>query len=443
MKEYNLSEEKIWKLYFVYGLTSMLGVLIFSVYGLIDSIFIGRCVGDEGMAAVTLSSPILSFFCALALILSVGCGTRISSELGKADAKNASKLFTLGFKAVLLISICTMLIMSAFAELFARAYGVDGAVFEYSVEYIRINGLFSVFFIIQGYLSGAVNAIGRPALAMISNASSGIVNIALDYFFIVKLSMGVAGAAIASGTAALISALICLIPIALKRMPICFVKQGFEWRIIWEMLYNGLSDGLSALSVGVIALVFNSQISRFFGSDGLTSYGVVQAVIQLFGYVVLGFSGGLNPIVANNLGSGRVSRVREAVRKFSWATTIIAGCLVAALIAGKDGILSLFGDLELDNHLTSVVFYTYCIMLVFTGLSTISVSYFTAIEDPKTSAILSVGRVVVLRCGLLFALPLLLGPIGLWISVPLSELAACLIGAYLMSKSLNRLSLQS
>lgn len=437
MKEFDLGKEKITKLFFTYGLTSMVGVIVFCSYSLIDSVFIGRYTGEDGMAAVTLSSPVLSLFCALALVLSVGCNTKISAAMGNEDDSFACKLFSMGIKTLLLVSVITTLLMVIFPKFIATLLQAKGDVFEYSVQYIRINGIFATFFLFQGYLSNTMNAIGKPAIAMISNISIGIVNILLDYVFIAQLDMGVTGAALASGITALIAALICFVPIVLKDSKVKFNNSKIEWNLIGNMMYNGLSDGLSALSTGIIALIFNAQIIRFFGDAGLTSYGVVQAIIQFFGSILIGFTGGLNPIVAYNIGAKNTKRVRETVHVFCVLITAIASTILLALFIFKKPLISIFGDMDIDLSLTNEVFYSYCFMLFFMGLSTITVSYFTAIEDPKTSALLSVGRVIVFRLGFLFLLPLIFGSVGLWISVPLSEIFACLIGIVFMKKSLN------
>lgn len=437
MKELNFETEKLPKLFFSYGAVSVVSIIVFCLYSLIDSIFVARYTGEFGMAAITLSAPVLSIFCMMALTVSVGGNTLISASLGNQNFDAASRYFSLCVKALLVVSLAVTVIMTVFPETIATMLHASGELLELSAKYIRINGAFAVFFLFQGFLSNVLNAVGKPVAAMISNISTAVINICLDYILIVRFHLGISGAAVASGIATMVATAICVVPLTRSSAPMRLIRIKMQWKLLFRMIYNGLSDGLSAISSGVLAIIMNWQIVRLFSGAGLAAFGVVQAIFQFFGSILLGFTGAINPIVAYNWGAKNHLRIKETIHYFHKMTVVIALVMTVALQLCQTRLIGLFDTIQADGRLIGIIYLSYCGMMLFSGGSAISISYFTAINDPKTSAALALFRVVILRIFLALLLPDLLGGEWLWYSIPLSEFVSCVVGNVLTEKSLK------
>ena len=210
MKDLNIKEERISKLFFGYAVPTIIGICILSLYTLVDSIFVSRYCGELALSAVEICSPVLSVFSCISIVIGVGANTLIGISLGEENNEKASKIFTLSVIMILVFALLFGLLMLLFTGQVASLFGADETVMNYVCDYLKICGWFAPAFLISGLLSLVMETIGLPVVSMFGNIVSALGNILLDYIFVVKENFGVKGAAVASGISVNLSVLICL-----------------------------------------------------------------------------------------------------------------------------------------------------------------------------------------------------------------------------------------
>lgn len=428
MKDLNIKEERISKLFFGYAVPTIIGICILSLYTLVDSIFVSRYCGELALSAVEICSPVLSVFSCISIVIGVGANTLIGISLGEENNEKASKIFTLSVIMILVFALLFGLLMLLFTGQVASLFGADETVMNYVCDYLKICGWFAPAFLISGLLSLVMETIGLPVVSMLGNIVSALGNILLDYIFVVKENFGVKGAAVASGISVTLSVLICLAFFVFKNKKLKICLPDFDLKLIFKMIYNGSSEGLSAVSMGVISYVYNVFIIKLTDTNHLASFSVALTVMNFVGSVIIGASQGINPIVSVNFGAKKYERVNKAVKIFIFYEIVIALLSDALICFVHEPIIGLFAIQ--NEELTWTICKAYLPVLVFTPISVVIISYFTSVNNAKISAILSLFRTFIIRLGVIVLMYFTLGINGIWFSATVSEfisLIVCLV----------------
>lgn len=425
MKEFDLKKDNISKLFIGYAVPAMVGICIFSLYTLVDSIFVSRFCGEIALSAVEICAPVLSAFSFISIIIGVGANTLIGIKLGENNNKKASSIFTLATALIIFFALLFILSILLFTEQAAKLLGADETVIAFVCDYLRICGCFAPAFLISGFWSLIMETMGKPLAAMIGNIVTAGGNILLDYIFIVKLQFGIKGAALASGLSALISVLIYFAFIINKNSVIKFSKFKIDLKLILQMLYNGLSDGLSVISMGIISYIYNIIIMKSSGSAVLANFSIALTIMNFIGSVIIGSSQGINPIVSVNFGAKNYNRIKKALRVFICYEIFIAIIVGLLFYVFHTPVINLFATG--NTELTWSICKAYFPVLLFTPISVTIISYFTALNDAKTSALLSVLRTLVIRIIVIITALKFFGLNGIWYSAAIAETISLLI----------------
>lgn len=415
------------KKFFKFTIPSIVSMWIFSLYSMVDGIFVSWGVGERALTAVNLSLPFVSLIFTLGILLATGTSTILSIALGQGDVEKARNYFNQNLFVVIVTTVILSVIVLLNLDWVAHFLGSAPENHHLVKEYVGVIAAFSVFFTVSYNLEVQVKADGAPHVSIIGVTSCGLMNVLLDYIFVMHFHWGVWGAALATGLSQATSTLVFVVYFLTHRYPLRFGKFKPDFGAYRRIIPLGTADGLSELSNGFVMFLFNHIIQRVIGLDALVSYTIIGYVNTLVINCMIGIAHGIQPLSSFHLGAGE----RHMCHKFLafgvrtaavFAVIFFAGCqLLAAPIVGM--------FLEHDSALfassvSALRLYSFAFLLV--GFNVVVSGFFTAMEHPFPSLTISFGRGLVLIAGCLLVLSSLFGATGIWLS-PLASEAICLV----------------
>ncbi|MEG2788568.1 MAG: MATE family efflux transporter [Romboutsia sp.] len=407
-----------------YVIPSVTAMWVFSLYSMVDGIFVSKGVGSEALAAVNISTPYINTIFALSILFSTGATTIVSMTLGNGDNKKASEYFTLNTVVVVIISVIITIISLLNLDKLAVFLGATDSTIVYVKEYLGTIILFVVFYIVSYSLEVLIKSDGYPHLATIGVIISAVTNIVLDYIFVLKLNYGVEGAAFATGIARVLSFSFFFIHFLRKKGKLQFVKFKFDFSIIKKIVYIGIPDFTTEISIAVVVLIFNQSILKVIGENALISYSVVCYINTLVLTTMMGISQGIQPICSYYYGKKDKESVLSILNmglKTVKISSIIA-FLVAIIFANQ--IVSMFisnVDKEMFNYTVNIL-RVFSLAFLIMGYNVVTSGFCVSIDKPVQAGIVSLGRGVVVITITLIAMILLFGGKGIWIATFISEL---------------------
>lgn len=440
----NLGKERVGKLFVKFAVPSVIAMMVFSLYIVVDGIFVGNVVGSAGLSAVNLAMPFFGVAMAIGTMVAIGGGTITSIDLGRGDKDEARRSFSLAFYILTAITLSLSIFTILFTPAIARILGASEDLMPMVVEYLRALCLFLATFVGSSYLSANLRVMGKPNHAMVADVIGAVLNIILDYIFIVKFGWGLAGAGVASGIAFTIGFLFSLSQYLKKDSILKFVKTSLDSKKIVKIFYNGSSEGITQFAVSFSNYIFNIVLMIKIGEMGVSAFSIILYIASLVTAVFAGICNGIGPIISFNYGAKNKERIKS-ILKIAITTISIIGVLSTILMMfGGETLIKMFteGDKELIQ-LTSEATKIYSIAFIVNGLNILFSAYFTAIEDAKTSAIISALRGALLIVVFIIILPMLFGDIGIWLTVPFSEIVTVIIATRLIINSNKKLSFEN
>lgn len=428
------------KLFIKYSIPSIISMIFFSIYIVIDGIFVGQVVGSEGLAAINIAMPFFSIAMAISIMVSAGATTITAIEFGQGESLKARKTFSLAFYTLMILATCVAIFTLLFLEPICRLLGSSDALLPMVSIYLIVLCIFVPVFIGGGLLNNGLRTIGKPNYAMICSVLGSVLNIVFDYIFVVLMDMGVFGAAFASGVAFLISFLVAFIPYLKKTHPLHFTKVQVDFRKIGRFFYNGSSEALTEVSVAFTTYIFNIVLLKHLGEMGVSAFSIISYVTSIFVAVLLGIATGISPITSYNYGAQNTERIIK-LNGLAIKVMISLGvlCTLGMFLFGEK-LINLF--VSNDPELISITVNAaklYGLAFLINGINILGAGYFTALEDAKTSAIISFLRGMLFIVIGIFLLPIFIGTNGIWLSVAFSELLTLCITIYLFKKSYRTL----
>ena len=423
------------KLFFKFALPSILGMLIVSLQIMVDGLFLSKGVGAQGLAAVNLSMPLINLLLSVALMICIGGGVLVGIASGNGNESRAKGLTSL----TLVLLLTTLLIISVFLlsnfETVIMLLGANEETYVLVKKYLAILIPGSIFFSMPIFTETFVRIAGKPNQVFISGAVCFIANVFLDYIFVLKLGMGMEGAAVASCFANMFGALTLFHHMRFGKI-ICTLKD------IKEIFYNGSSEMLTVISSAITIYIFNIIIMKNIGVLGVSALTIVFYINSIVNISLYGLSQALQPIISYNLGANRIDKIKDVLKVALKSGATIGLTTFIGMHLFGDKIIYLFsnGNKELaDLTNKAIFFFTFAYLLSFVNI--ISSSFHTSIEKPFESAFISCGRSIIFVLIPLFILPVFIGEIGIWLAIPIAELICLSISIPLMKKSLKKLPL--
>ncbi len=423
-----LGTEKLSKLFIKFTIPSIIGMIFVGIQGIIDGLFVGNVLGGNALASVNLVQPYMQIIMAAALIISVGAQSIIGINLGKGESEKAQNIFRTASILLILISILVTILGVFFSEKISLVLGANEVLLEGSSTYIQIISYFTAFIAIMFLFEMIVRVIGKPNISLVSMIISVVLNIILDYLLINKFNLGIKGAALATGISYTMAFLINIIPFVSKKTIINLYKGRFDKSVLFQMIYNGSSEGVSSISNAISMFLFNTALMKIAGENGIAAFSIINYIAQV-GYMVLfGISDGIRPIISYNFGAENENRVNETL-KISIIVNIIIGAIIFIVMAtfSKQLIEIFLKDGKYVVEIASTGAKIYGIAFLFNGTNILISSYFTAIDDPKNSIIVAMSRGIVFILIGIVIFPYIFSINGIWLTIVFADIMTILL----------------
>lgn len=415
------------KQFLKYAVPSALAMFVSSLYTIIDGIFVGQGVGDAALAAVNVIMPFTIMLFGIATMFAVGGGALVSKYLGAKDESSAIEVFRQVFKFLLILSVTISITCVIFARPLAKALGATENILDLASDYLRFYAMFCIPNLIGIALNSFVRNDGKPKLAMISTISGAITNIILDYIFIFQLSLGIKGAAIATGLGQIVTVSILIPHFLLRKGALSFGNVKLNKVIIKEFSNIGLPSFFTEVTFSIIVFLMNIAIVKIIGDRGLSAFSVINYLTTNVYMVLLGVVFGVQPLISYNYGA----KDKEKMIKFYNMTNV--ACLIVNIVFS--GICFIFGK-QIIGIFTSnieIIEMTYVGLNLFnlgffaTGVNLASTIYYQAIEAPGKSNLICALRSIIVFPISLVVLSLVFGEKGIWLSLLLSECITAIV----------------
>lgn len=423
----------LYRTLFQYISLNVLSMTGLSLYVLADTFFIANGVGSQGLVALNLIIPAYNLINGTGLLLGVGGATVYSIATGAGNSEKGNRIFTQTLCLGIVLGIVYTVLGLFASRQVAVLLGAEGELISLASNYIKVMLLFSCAFILNNIMVSFLRNDYAPNLAMSAMLVGCLSNVVLDYVMIYPLDLGMTGAALATGTAPLVGLFICSLHLFRKKNHFHFKRIPFKASEIGNFLFTGVPSFINELSSGLIIFLFNQVILGIAGADGVAAYGITTNVALVFIAILTGISQGIQPVLSVNFGAGREEQVRK-IMIIGCSVSMIAGIVflcVTQIFPGQ--IASFFIDSQ-DNHLFNMAIQSiqiYFIGFLFSGINIAMISCFSAIAKPKSSFILAFLRGFALIAALIFPLSEIWGLIGVWMTVPLTELLTMLTSIFI------------
>ncbi|MFA9239843.1 MAG: MATE family efflux transporter [Candidatus Paceibacteria bacterium] len=432
----NVTKDKISSIFFQYSIPAVLGMLAISSANIVDGFFIGNYVGDFGLAAINISFPIFSLLFGFALMLAIGSSVVSGKLIGQGDIKSASIIFSKTMVCITLFSFITCTGLFLNIETVLHLFGADENLTKIAIEYLSVILIFIPFLMIGVVLDYFVRVDNRPNLAFIALLLSAVINVILDWFMIVYLQKGIFGAALATGISQLSLLFILLPHFFSKKSTLKFVKPIGSYIQIIKASYNGASEFVNEISVGITTLIFNYVMIKNFNIEGVAAFTVINYLLMIGIMISFGISDSLQPIISKNFGAKQNKRIEEFL-KLAFITTCLVGVvMILLLLFIPDTLANIF--LEDTNYKTKQIVLSFAtfiwIAFLFNGINLVISAYLTAIHKPLASMIIAVSRSFIFPIFFIFTLPFFFDLDGIFMAIPMAEFMTFIIGIILFKK---------
>ena len=423
-----------------FTLPSIAMMVFTSIYGVVDGLFVSNFAGKTPFAALNLIMPYVMVFGTLGFMLGTGGTALVSMTLGAGDKKKANEIFSLLTYTAMVGGVILTVLSIAFMRPAAKLLGAQGQMLDDAVTYGCIVQLALTAYILQFAFQSFCVAAEKPNLALGMTIVSGCANIALDALFVWLFRWGLVGAAVATGVAQIIGAVIPVVYFA--RPNPSLLKLGrcrFDGKALLRTAVNGSSELMSNLSMSLVSMLYNFQLMAHAGEDGIAAYGVIMYVNFFFIAVFIGLSIGAAPIVGFNHGAQNHGELKNVLRKclvligiFGLVLTLAAE-LIARPLAG----IFVAYDPQLHD-MTTRGFQIYILSFLLCGFNIYGSSFFTALNNGLISALISFLRTLAFQIGAVLVLPLLFELDGIWWSVVAAELGSLALTGFFLLKYRKR-----
>ena len=411
-----------------FTMPSILMMIFTSIYGVVDGFFVSNFVGKTPFAAVNFIMPFLMVVGALGFMFGTGGSALIARTMGEGKQEKAREIFSLLVYATVISGVVIAALSIIFLRPIAVFLGADGSMLADCVLYGRIILLALPFLMLQYAFSSFMITAEKPKLGLSVTVIAGITNMVGDFVFMAVLDWGIIGAALATAIGQVIGGMIPLIYFSRKN-PSCLRIGRPKWdsKAILRTCTNGSSELMSNISMSLIGMLYNAQLMKYAGENGVAAYGTIMYVNFIFLAVFIGYSTGVAPIISFHYGAANTGEVKGLLRRSTVIVLIVSLMMfiisevlatpLAAIFVSYDGVL-----LEMTVH----AFTIYAVSFLFAGIAIFGSAFFTALNDGLTSALISFLRTLLFQSAAVMIMPLVWDLDGIWYSVVAAEIMAVL-----------------
>ncbi len=425
--------------FFRFIIPSLMAQWVYALYTMVDGLFVARGVSELALSGVNIAMPFLTLLFSVALLFAVGSSTMIAILLGQKKEKKAQEVFTQNIVMVSIVSILIMGITLWKSREIALFLGATDLTITYVQTYLNTIACFSIFFVCSYSLEVLVKTDGYPMKATMFVVAGAVLNCILDYLFVIQLHKGVWGAAFATGISQFSVVVLYLTHFCSRKTHMEFVKFIPSFPLLCRTVKTGLSSGITELSPGIVIFLYNHAILTFLNEEAVVSYTIVTYVSAIVVMSMVGITQGIQPLVSYHYGRKSVGQYHRLLKYALYFGTIfsIAAFAVSRMLAKP--LVNLFvspefGNLRVESvRIFSIVSYSFLLC----GCNIILGGFFTAVEHPKASMSISLGRGVLFVAISLWILTAIFQGEGIWWAAVLSE-GLCFVLTLILSLSYKR-----
>ena len=406
-----------------FTLPSIIMMVISSIYSVVDGLFVSNLVGDLALSSVNIVFPVAMIVGSFGFMLGTGGSAIVARTMGEGDQPLANRYFSMIIYAVVVLGAVLSTVCVIYMEPIARFAGASDALIGDCVVYGRILLAGSVPFMLQTSFQSFFVVAEKPHLGLALSIAAGVTNMVMDYVLIAVCDLGVAGAAIATVMGYCVGGVLPLLYfLRPKREGIRLTRTRFYGKQLLNACTNGSSELMSNISSSVVGILYNIQLMRLIGEQGVAAYSVMMYVDFVFVATFLGFSIGSAPIVSYHYGAGNHPELKNVFRK---SMTVILCTSVAMVILSEllsRPLSSAFVGYNAELlEMTVHGFRLFALCYLFCGINIYASSFFTALCNGALSALISFLRSLLLRGGMVLLMPILFGLDGIWTAVIAAE----------------------
>ena len=417
-----------------------IAMMIFtSVYGVVDGFFVSNYAGKTPFAAVNLIMPFLMVIATVGFMFGTGGSALVAKSFGEGEPERANRNFSLFVYVSFALGVVLAVLGIVFIRPISIRLGAEGALLDNCVVYARIILAALPFYVLQLLFQSFFVTAEKPQLGLAVTVSAGLTNMVLDAVLVISLPQQykLAGAALATALSQVVGGTVPLFYFARKNSSILRLgRTSFDGRAILKACTNGSSEFMSNVSMNIVGMLYNTQLLKFAGENGVAAYGVMMYVSMIFSAAFIGYSIGTAPVVGYHDGARNFPELKSLLRKSLVVIGLFGVCMVASaeLLSSRLARMFVGYDAAL-MELTVSGFQIFALSFIFMGFAIYGSSFFTALNDGLTSAAISFLRTLVFQVAAVLLLPTIWDIDGIWMSIVVAEfMAVVLTAAFLATK---------
>ncbi|MBQ9851922.1 MAG: MATE family efflux transporter [Ruminiclostridium sp.] len=428
--------------HFTYGrlvrftLPSIAMMIFTSIYGVVDGFFVSNFVGKTHFAAVNFIYPVLMILGCLGFMFGTGGSALVAMTMGMGDRKKAREIFSLLIYVAIGSGLVIAALGIAFLPAIAAALGAEGEMLEGCVTYGRIILLAVPAYMLQYAFQSFFVTAEKPQLGLAVTIAAGVTNMVLDALLVAVFQFGLVGAAAATALSQVVGGVIPLIYFARPNTSTLRLgKTKWDGRALGKACVNGSSELMTNIAMSLVSMLYNIQLMKYAGENGVAAYGVLMYVCMIFLAVFIGYTVGVAPVIGFHYGAANHDELK-GLRKKSFR--IIGLCAVVMFLLAEfllaEPLAALFVGYDPElMALTLHAFKIFSFVFLFAGFAIFGSGFFTALNNGLISALIAFLRSLVFEAGFVLLLPLVFGMDGIWISTAAAELVAATLALSLMA----------
>ena len=419
----------------IFTIPTMIRMIFISMYSIVDGIVVANYVGSVGLSAINIVYPVLNVCMALSFMLGTGSNAIIGKKLGEGKREDACSFMTLTVLVNIVVIVILTAIFLLFDEKIYMLLGSDEMLLPYCVEYGTIVVLGGPVWVMQVLFQGYLVTTDKPRMGMALSIGAGVLNIVLDILLVGYFDMGLTGAAIASVSGMVVGGLIPLTVFFNKKNLLHFAKPVWRGKEFLKAMGNGSSEMVTNLSSAVTTALFNVQMMAIVGEKGVAAISAILYLQFIFVAVFFGFVSGIAPVISYNYGAKNTDNIKKSFSISIKILTALSIAMVALALVTDDFCVWVFASKDITlSELMLPGFRIIAISVLFTGINVFASGFFTALNNGRVSATISLLRTFFFEVGALVILPEIFGIYGVWWAMPVAEILAIIIAVFMLVK---------
>ena len=412
-----------------FTIPSIIMMIFTSIYSVVDALFVSNFVGKTSFAAVNLITPVLVITSSVGFMIGSGGSARVAMLLGERKTKDANLVFSMLIYVTGIFGIILSILGFIFMDKIAAFLGAEGKLSQDAAFYGRLLICACPFFMMQNIFQSFLVVAEKPKMGLVLTIGAGITNIILDALFIVIFKWGLLGAALATCISQVLGGGIPLLYFCFpNKTALRFGKFVMQMRELFKACTNGSSELVTNISVAFVSILYNYQLVKIAGENGIASYGALMYVSCIFAAVFIGYGIGTSPVISYHYGAENKDEVKNLLKKnmiFAAVSGIVLFLVSEMLSSPVAKIFTGYDDALFEITKRAVVLYSFS--YIFAGLNTIASAFFTALNNGFVSALISLSRTFVFNIVFVFLLPMFFSLDGIWLCCACAEICTLII----------------